>query len=465
MVGCSDFLVREPVGVQTIDLQLANKAGVLAAINGAYVKMRDLSLRNTYVTYGDQLSGNLGFSPNPGTGSTGGLISTNSTMDLIYNFADDASSSKMNSFYEDSYAQINNINLILEHLDTVTDMSSEEKNEAKAELLTMRALTHFQLAKIYSQNYTYTDNAGHPGIVYNQHTLKVGVDYPERKTVKETFALLRQDLDEAMALYQPNSVISGIKSYQFASKTVAKTIAAEAAIWQNDWQAAYDLSTDVIQNSGISLASKAEYPTKFAASELILDWPLVGESASPQGQVFNYTNASNYSDYVLSKDVLDLFAPGDSRLQLYTKVSLKTKIGTSTQSLPYYFPKKFNDYGINGLVYRLSEIYFFRAEAALHLGNTSQALADLNVIRQRAGLAALANSPALLEDILTEKRREFAYENKCFFDLVRNHKNIVRNQGCISTNCSPTYPNDHFILPIPASSVQINSNMKQNPGY
>ncbi|MFC3157958.1 hypothetical protein ACFOEQ_05165 [Chryseobacterium arachidis] len=52
-----------------------------------------------------------------------------------------------------------------------------------------------------------------------------------------------------------------------------------------------------------------------------------------------------------------------------------------------------------------------------------------------------------------------------FFDLMRNHKNIVRNNGCISTNCSPTYPNNKFVAPIPQASVNINSAMQQNPGY
>ncbi|MNY12677.1 SusD family protein [compost metagenome] len=130
--------------------------------------------------------------------------------------------------------------------------------------------------------------------------------------------------------------------------------------------------------------------------------------------------------------------------------------------IPYFFTTKFKN-SVNNSVYRLTELYFIRAEAALHLGNTAKALADINTIRTRAGISELTTIN--IDLLLEEKRREFSFENKSFFDLMRNHKNVVRNIGCISTNCSPTYPNDKFVLPIPQNTIDVNSFMQQNPGY
>ena len=56
------------------------------------------------------------------------------------------------------------------------------------------------------------------------------------------------------------------------------------------------------------------------------------------------------------------------------------------------------------------------------------ALADVNIIRARAGLSNLTN--VSIDDILLEKRKEFVFENKYFFDLMRNHKNIERKIAC-----------------------------------
>lgn len=44
----------------------------------------------------------------------------------------------------------------------------------------------------------------------------------------------------------------GIKK-NFMSAVAAKTLAAEIALWKNDWQKAYDYSSDIINRSGLSL--------------------------------------------------------------------------------------------------------------------------------------------------------------------------------------------------------------------
>ena len=93
------------------------------------------------------------------------------------------------------------------------------------------------------------------------------------------------------------------------------------------------------------------------------------------------------------------------------------------------------------------------------------ALQDLNVIRERANLAALTTTDNILEEIFLERRRELAFEGHLLFDIMRNKKNIIRDKGCIGNTCDLSYPSDFMILPIPFSSTGLNENMEQNDGY
>lgn len=463
VTSCRDFLTVEPVEQVSISQQLSNKQGVLVALNGAYYNLRSSTILTLapYI-YGDLLSGNLGFSPNSNTS----LINPPSSGAIanIYNFEYDKTetSNTISGFYSSAYQLINNLNLILQHVEAIPDATESEKKQITAEALAMRAFMHFQLYKMYSQNYTYTANASHLGIVYNIAPLKVGIDYPIRKTAAETFSLLENDISSAIALYQNEKAIPAGLDRNFITINAAKSIAADIALWKNDWQKAYNYSTDIIDNSGLSIYPNTVSSSDWALSELILELPNTAEDNSLVSTIYNYVSASNRSNYVASTDLMNLYATNDKRRQFYEVHNLKTSVNGNTPMIPYYFTTKFK-YSVNNSVYRLTELYFIRAEAALHLGNTTQALNDINKIRTRAGIPELATIN--IDLLLEEKRREFAFENKYFFDLMRNHKNIIRNIGCVSTNCNPTYPNDKFVMPLPQATIDVNSYIQQNPGY
>lgn len=459
--SCKDFLNREPVEQISIKNEFATQEGALKALNGVYYELRGTIFDTAAFTYGDLLSGNLNFSPNSGVSQ--GVVSAPAFVDLLYDFSDDKTQSELANFYQDCYAIINNINIILENIDAVPDATAEKKNEIKAEALALRAFLHFQLYKIYAQNYTFTPAATHLGIAYFTKTLKVGIDYPARNTAQETFVFLENDVNEALNLFQPSRAIPAGNDLNFMSKNAAKTLAAEIALWKNDWQTAFNFSDDVIKNSGVTLASSADYVKTFAVKERIFELADTGNASSVLDALYNYNSGSNYSEFTLSPDVYNLFINDDLRKNLYETQSLKTKEGSGFVNKNYLFTKKYKT-GTRGLIYRMTELYFIRAEAEFHLNKVAQATDDVNKIRQRAGLTALT-LPLTLDILLQEKRKEFPMENQYFFDLIRNHKNIVRNTGCIANICSPTYPNDKFVAPIPQAAVEINSKIIQNPGY
>ena len=438
LTSCSDFLEREPVEQISITDQFSSKENALKALNGVYYSTRSSAFGVASYTYGDLLSGNIAFTQ----------VTAPSAVEILYNFNDDPNDSKLNLYYTDNYQIINNINLILQNVDNVPNIDEELNKEIKAEALAMRAFIHYQLLKVYAQNYTFTSDASHPGIVYNTRTLVVGKDYPARNTVSECYTLLENDLTTAISLFQSSHAIPVGATKNFMNINAAKTLAAIIALDKQEYAKAISFSTDVIDNSGIQLAETNDYVQNFAVNESIFEIANTNEDDSYIRNIYNPKNSN--SVYVISKDVVDLYDTNDQRLKLINP------------SGKYYFTKKYAT-PTTGLVYRLSELYFIRAEAALKSGNTNQALDDINRIRRRAGL--LDVSSLNIDNILTEKRKEFVFENKYFFDLMRNHKNIVRTNGCISTDCNMTYPNNRFVPPIPMKSIEVNASIKQNPGY
>ena len=457
LFSCNDFLNREPIDEVSINKQLSTKNGVLEALNGAYYQTRSSMFTLPVFYYGDLLSGNTTFIPN----NSGNFIVFGS-VDAIYDFDDESETSELTSYYGTCYEIINNLNLILERVDALTDASVDEIKQIKAEALALRAFHHFQLLKYYSQNYSFTQDASHLGIVYNTNVLKVGIDYPIRKSNKECVELLEKDISEALSLYQQGKkAIPAGEQYHFMNVNAAKTLAAEISLYKNDFTKAISYSNDIIQNSGLSLTPSSDVSSFWGESERIWDLPKTAENQSPLKNIYNRSSSENRVS--VSLDLYDLYEANDNRKNvLLEKVNLRTTVNGSSLSLPYYFTKKYTG-KVNGLIYRLSELYFIRAEAAYKLGNITQALSDINQIRNRAGLSSL--STITLDEILLEKRKEFLCENKYFWDLMRNKKNIIRVKGCLSNNCSPTYPNNKFVMPIPISSLNLNSKMQQNPGY
>lgn len=447
--SCQDFLNRESQELITINNQLKDKKGILEALHGAYYRLNnDIFFSEAFFTYADLLSGNLVFPPS--TSNNNIQPPTNTAQ--IYNFSDIAEESNLKYFYQNSYQTINNINLIIKYIDEVKDASENEKKQIKAEALTLRAFIHFQLHKIYAQNYTFTNDSSHLSIVYNDKVLEVGKDYPSRKTTQETFDLLEKDLLQALSLFTDNQSINKGEKYNFFSKISTKTLLLDLYLWKNHWQKVIDLSNEIISESGLYLYDNTSNLQNWAQNEIIFQLPNSHNNTSLTST--HYTFGSSRPKYSLSNDLIDSFENSDFRKNLWEK---RTISGNS-----YYFSTKFK-HNIGNLIYRLSEIYFMRAEAYLKLNQKSLAIQDLNKIRNRAGLSDISDIDLNL--LLQEKRKEFFTENKYFFDLIRNHQNIVRNHCYSNHSCNMPYPNDKFIAPIPQEAINENSNLKQNKGY
>ena len=120
------------------------------------------------------------------------------------------------------------------------------------------------------------------------------------------------------------------------------------------------------------------------------------------------------------------------------------------------------NHGNDFSLFRLGEMYLIRAEAAFRLGNTGQALSDINRLRQRAGVPAL--SSVTEADILNERLFELAGEAKRRQDLIRFQIGGV-NQFTRAYFEKPATDAFRTFYPLPQSQLDSNPNLTQNPGY
>lgn len=95
-------------------------------------------------------------------------------------------------------------------------------------------------------------------------------------------------------------------------------------------------------------------------------------------------------------------------------------------------PKRFYNFDVNKIIWRLGDLILLRAEVRNFMGKTNDAIADLNTIRARAK-AALYPAPTdakvdLQLAIFHERERELVYENHRWWDIRRNrgyHKKFL----------------------------------------
>lgn len=117
-------------------------------------------------------------------------------------------------------------------------------------------------------------------------------------------------------------------------------------------------------------------------------------------------------------------------------------------------------------VFRVAGVYLLRAEAYLGKGDNTNAAADINVIRSRAGASMVAPGDVDLDYILDERARELLGEEYRRITLSRMGK-LVERTKLHNAVSGPTIQPFNRLLPIPQVEIDANkeAELAQNPGY
>jgi hypothetical protein len=449
VVSCSEeFLEIDPQQDVSMSDALTTESDFETAIIGCYDGFQNRYTYGKYfVAVADVMSDDV----------KGGLI-TNRMYDW-HSYA--GSSSDVTNLADGIWAQYYKI---IDRANRILEAESDlDIDNVLGQAYAFRALSHFDLVRIYAQHYTYTSAASHLGVPI---VTKVDVSQePARNTVAEVYEQIISDFETALTLIDDDAT-----SFYF-SENVVKALLARVYLYKEDWENAEAMANDVIESGDYSLVAGDSYSTIFTgdhSSETIFEIDMTEtDNLGSLSLAANYV-LGGYNEFLPTSDIMEAYDDGDVRKE--NNFLYDSTLGGGIYG--DYRADKFKDVlGYeNTPVIRLSEVYLIRAEASYHLNTsayTTQAQADVTKIRQRAlstAAAVTATGADLLDEILLERRRELCYEGHRLWDLTRNKMGVYR-ADCTCTTCSIDYPNDGFILAIGEDEMEVNENMVQNDGY
>lgn len=407
-------------------------------------------------------------------------ITTSSGFYNIYNYTYSAANSYGTDFWMAAYKAIYSANRVIE---VIEDGQSTTLDQIKGENLFLRALSHFNLVRIFGRPYTQ-GQGNNLGIVIKNNTITI--DFPARNSVKEVYDFVISDLLKAASLMTVN------KNSCFASKEVAWALLSRVYLYMGDNANAIVYANKVITSNRYQLLAATPYKkyfvpvpennveTIFAIRHNISDDQKFSAIGS---QFYNdpVTQATGYGQTYASLTYFNLLDqyPGDLRHsfvepQRNTDGTIKLK-----GLVPIIYVNKYNwQDGVANLsspvILRLAEMYLNRAEANAKIpGNEQLAIDDVNIIRTRAGLsgtqlyklADLKGRASVLDVVLEERYLEFAFEGHRIYDLFRNNRSMARNYpDLFGIDVQTIGPSDNKIVYlIPEHEMTVNLNMVQNP--
>jgi starch-binding outer membrane protein, SusD/RagB family len=172
--------------------------------------------------------------------------------------------------------------------------------------------------------------------------------------------------------------------------------------------------------------------------------------------------AASTPNFVLYDTLVGTFETDDKRKTEWTK---SIEYGGKT----YYYPYKYKQRsGMTGdeypVVLRLAELYLIRAEARAHQNKLTDALDDLNRVRERAGLLPL-EATISKEDLLKALEHERWVE--LFTEWGDRWFNLKRSglADAVLSKIKPQWQPFQKLYPIPELELTANPNLTQNAGY
>ncbi len=363
--------------------------------------------------------------------------------------------------WKDNYVGIQQANIILNRIGSITDMSEGTKKTRIGEMKFLRALMYFNLVRIFGDVPLVT-----------QETTDVNSYFGQSRTpANEVYNFVEGELKEAITLLPATAAQKGR-----ATKGAALGILGRVLMTRNKFSEAlpylsqidglgYSLLSDVTKIFDVTNKNNAEiiFDVQFASG---LNGNSEGSNAfqlfSPSGTV---SGAKGHN--LPTKEVYNLYSSADKRRNAY--------IGLTNNGVPY--TKKLvktssavDDGGSNVVVIRLADVYLMMAECYAQANDLTNANLYLNKIKTRAGITNmnLTSQQALLAEIDKERRLELIGEGHRWFDLVRTGKavQVMTQYFAVTPGYSTATIDQHnLLMPVPQNQINTDPAIKQNPGY
>ncbi|GAA3619526.1 RagB/SusD family nutrient uptake outer membrane protein [Flavivirga jejuensis] len=358
-----------------------------------------------------------------------------------------ASNLIVNSLWGGYYNTVFATNAVIEGVESSSGLSPEDKTQLKGEALFIRAYAHNTLVQLFG------------AIPYIRTTDHIANNRVSRMSVDIVYDHIIEDLKEALVLLGEDVSTLGEKRIRVYDATV-QAFLARVYLYTDQWEDAKNMASKVIDQfvlepdvSKVFLKNASGTIWQFKPSE-------VGGN-NGQASAFIFKDFPGFKPY-LSTSVVNAFESIDdlryinwvkrTTLGFHYAYKYKEPIATPPESVEYL------------IAFRLAEQYLIRAEARAKLGEIPEAQADLNVIRNRAGLGntGASTTDALVDAILKERFVELFTEwGHRWVDLKRREKATE-----VLAPIKPGWRDTDILFPIPESQILLNPNLlPQNDGY
>lgn len=348
-----------------------------------------------------------------------------------------------------TYSLIYQANACVEGLQASKTISNSLKEGLTGECKFVRAFLYFNLVNLYGDVplVTSTDYRA------NQHKA--------RTAVGEVYAQIISDLKEAKSFLSTSYLSS---DRMRPNSFTASALLAKVYLYEKEWSNAEHEADSIINSGFYSLENNLNAVFTPNSPETIWQLQVVLTSrATLEGYSFIPASSSSKPKYALTNYLLNSFETGDQRKVTGNWVRSNTVSGQA-YFYPYKYKQRTNSTAEDYKVFRLAEQYLIRAEAKAQQNDLIPAISDINVVRNRAGLASLSsslNQNQVLRAIEQERRSELFCEwGNRWFDLKRTEK-ASSVLGAIKTD----WQNTDELFPIPLNELNLNTNLTQNPGY
>lgn len=455
-VSCKKFLgVNPPVNKLSATSVYGANATAIAVMTNVYV---GFPIHNCFYNDPGVISDELSLYDVSQTGLT----------DLYWNRYNNATY-EISSIWTGAYSNISTANSVLENLQSATALSPAVVQQLKGEAYFVRGLSYFCLVNLYG---------GVPLTLTTDYKVNALLG---RTSADSIWAQVESDVRTAKGLLSQNYVDASLMAVSVERTRptywAAEALLARILLYEKKWSGADSASSELIANQGLfalvspdSIVIKNNREAIWQLQETnSLQYPTTPEGAQFKLPPTGPDRTGNYPMY-LSNAVVNSFEAGDLRKKFW--VDSVTAAGVT-----YYYPYKYkignldananpNEYST---LFRLAEQYLIRAEARAEMNDPSLAVADINVVRARAGLGATGavTQDQVLAAIMKERRVELFTEGHRWFDLKRTGAiDSVMTIVCPLKGAA-AWQSYKALWPLPGAEFAADPTLigQQNPGY
>lgn len=385
------------------------------------------------------------------------------------------------------YRTINYCNTVLEFAPGVQQIdpsfSMDQLNQYMAEVRALRALMYFYLARSF----------GEVPIKLTATKSDVENFVIPKSSHQEILTQIKTDLRLAEA-YAPITYPDLASSKGRITRAAVNAIQADVYLWNSQYDSCI-LACNKIINSGMYglLENDLFWFTNLYVDgnsvESIFELQFSTEVLNPYYRMLKrdkYFRASALAieeyfpvDFNQPPDSADIRADGAS-YKISDNYTIWKYIGKDRYTARF----EYEAYG-NFIIYRFAEILLFKAEALSQQGNINEALKLVNLVRKR-GQASKASAyvdvsdpSTMTEYVLAERCREFAYEGKRWYDVLRvARRNDYERMDLLISMVLRSAPAEKRVtimnkyldtqshyFPIYYTELQANPALEQNPFY